>query len=223
MTRLYLKNYLNEAYKTYENARSEYLKNAKQREDLEQKYTDERKKGFLNAEGLKRLEENYKKEKEQLENEWQKINDNYNEEVNAIRKRIDNVFKDLYISSPEQLDNNTMQILNSGILTEQEIKEYANKFSNNPTMRRIIGKYILDNIENIGTRESETEMRKLAIVLSNKEPKHLEAIDSIINLSNMALRKDIRLANGIANRYDELTNGLFESDIAIDTPNIVIG
>jgi hypothetical protein len=121
------------------------------------------------------------------------------------REDVDKFFGDMYRATPEKLDTNALELLKSGILTDPELSEMAEKYADNATMRRMIGKYAQERADK--DREN-VSMRQLAVVLNHPELPHLEAADTLIMWCEKGLREDRVLSDGIARAFDEQADSI---------------
>ena len=74
------------------------------------------------------------------------------------------------------------------------------KYADNATMRRMIGKYAQERADK---DKENVSMRQLALVLNRRELSHLKAADTLIMWCEKGLREDRALSDGIARAFDE--------------------
>lgn len=110
------------------------------------------------------------------------------------------------IVNPDEVDNSTIELLKSGILTPSDYSALLNRHSSNSTMTRLISKAINDRAK------EETEPRKraeLQVLVSNTRT---EVSDRLANFDTLAYTLE-RTANNPAmiSHWDSLTSGIVEN------------
>lgn len=204
----YLHEYLNRIRDVYNKARVEYTKIMDRREDEEQRYRKLMKSGELNARGIERAKERHSETIAQINREFEALMQGTEETFSQIRTAVKFTFRDMYGLNPDKIDMNTLELLKSGIMTNDELTELAGNFEKNPTMRRMIGKYVS---ERSAKDPANDELRMLAAKCSVVDgTPHLDAVDALIGWSRSGLREDRMLADKIAEVYDQETAPIFK-------------
>lgn len=102
------------------------------------------------------------------------------EKVAAVRDQLLEHSRAFYRADSSKLDNNTLVLLESGILTDNEVESLARKFRNNVTMVRMIGRYsgmrntdamrsLTYKIEHLGLDgEAELKLFNEAVIYGNR-------------------------------------------------------
>lgn len=208
-----LSTYIYEIEEKYTKARNEFSEVAKQIDQLDLNHRANIRSGNLNDKGIKREFANYNKSKRELQAKIRSIRNTFSVEIEEIRTRVDNVFKDLFKVNPEELDLRAVEILKSGMLTDSELVEMANdyKADGNLAMYRYCGTFA-----DINSRDKD--LRQLAV--DSKKPtkrEDLSIIDSFSESCSLALRDDVALSNGIDRHHDEFLQVSLSSAEAIRT------
>jgi hypothetical protein len=99
------------------------------------------------------------------------INAKAKQDAKGIRDTVERNFYGLYSARPEDVDEKALELLKSGILTDAEIQNMADKYRTNNAMRRIIGTY--------AQKREGKEMQQLGNILTRTQTPHLDAIDSL--------------------------------------------
>lgn len=103
---------------------------------------------------------------------------------------------------PEALDVNALELLKSDILTDDELRALADSYSNNVTMKRIIGKYVIDR----GNATDDFELKALGRSLTKVSNPHREALDSFIFWSESSLQGEKVRSDFVADHYEAETD-----------------
>ena len=140
-----LKNYV-EAEETYSQKRDTFvgLKTENSRNFEAVKYYDAQ---------LTILDSDYKSQKEKAQEDIAEV-------VNSIRSELEKHLKEFYSVASENLDRNEIDLLESGMLTDEELEEHAEKYRDNVTMLRRIGSHV--------SKMTGDKMKELAHKLSPK-------------------------------------------------------
>ena len=76
-----------------------------------------------------------------FESDRTSIWDVFNQQRAQIKKELEAAVKEDGTANPDAVDTNGLKILESGILSADEYAAFAEKYDNNPTMLRFVGKY----------------------------------------------------------------------------------
>lgn len=178
-----LSTYISKLNGKYTNARQQYedLFNAyeeiqKEQSELYGKRREYTKEGFDKRKNMldKKLEETMHK--------LEAIPEEFNRNAESIRGEVKSTFSKKYGVNAASVDNNAVTLLNSGVLTDEEIIELANQYSGNATMLKIIAGQL---------RKSENQhTRSLGDVISERSrvAPHLEIFDSFAYILKNGLR-----------------------------------
>lgn len=146
-------------------------------DELNQKLTDSRSDIKLSAQGKDAARVKYGDEIRTTRAELEELIRRTSQSFSEVRKDVDRFFGDLYRVSPDKLDTNALELLRSDILSDTELIDMAEKYADNTTMRRLIGKYAQERADKDRFNEN---MRRLAQSLNHHELLHLEAADTLI-------------------------------------------
>ena len=73
-----------------------------------------------------------------FKNASRNIWDDYENTVSKITEEFNEAAASYYSVKPELVDDNALSLLNSGIMTPEDVFRMSDKYANNPTMRRLI-------------------------------------------------------------------------------------
>ncbi len=202
----YLREYLNQIQATYMAARKEYTRIMDNLDITEERFQRKMKSGELTPKGKEKAMEYHREDTTRFNRELEELLQKTETSFSEIRAAADQKFKGRYSIDPKMIDANTLELLKSGILTDNELKTFAKDFENNPTMRRMIGKYAKERADK---DSGNMEMRSLAAACSVAEAPHLDVIDGLLVWCRSGLRADRRLSDNIAEKYEQGTANIF--------------
>ena len=132
--------------------------------------------------------------------------------VNELRERLLEHLGDYYASSPDRLDANTMQLLNSGICTPSDLARLIDRHEGNPTMQRIVGEYARNLRKNNRQKMSNDDQVICSNVANAGDrvkdgSRELSIFDSAVSAMERGLQKD----RTIADRMDKHIAGWMET------------
>lgn len=102
----------------------------------------------------------------------------YSDTVEKLKQELSDAVDAATMVDPAAVDSNALALLNSGIMNAADYKHLFEQFKDNPTMRRMIGKYAKDAAEARKNNKAEsTAMR----VLSNEAGRDSYSIKETFN------------------------------------------
>lgn len=194
-----LSTYINKIEALYGKAREEYNKAVGELAKLEDNHDAKMKSGELNSVGTQRENERYSSKKKELLQTIAEIRGDFSDAVNDIRNSVDVLFRNNYCVNTEDVDLQGVQVLKSGMLTDKELIEMANRYkqAGNLTMYRLCGTFADSNDMNLDLRHLAVDAKRM------RERTDLETINAFEDACLKGLRDDVMLANGIDNRHEE--------------------
>lgn len=183
------KEYLNEEMRLYSEARSEWTAKRDAREALKMSINNlqgnrDYKPAILHQK-LNEAHDAYRAATSDMLNVSEKLRKDFK----ALREEMyEGLYSKLH-ATPEQIDNNALALLNSGVLTAEELMKMGQDYRLNPAMRRIIVKEMDKRAENDMSinRETAGRLKIAADELRADTCKELEAFDSIADISYKAV------------------------------------
>lgn len=131
---------------------------------------------------------------DECRNAYHKLMDGYNDRVKELRGQLADHLNEHYAANPDRLDTKTMQLLDSGICTPDELLSLAERHQDCPTMVRIIGSYADKMIQDRGKmRRYEVDalqtVRGYATAAKNGD-REMAIFDAAVSTAAYGLGKD---------------------------------
>ena len=198
----YAKEFLEKINAKYKAHRAEY----ERLNELSKIKADEWKKevyrGWTNQQMQKEARAKYDAEQSEIRKAIENLRAAANRDFENIIADADNVFGRYNRATGDKLDLATVELLKSGILSDDEIRALAEDFAGNVAMLRIIGKYADER------RKDNPEMAVLAHELKNAEIPYREPMETLAFWSNEGLNADAIKSTAYNNHYDDTYNEL---------------
>lgn len=208
------KGYLDDAKKIYEKARVEYERLQGEWDATQEEYRRIQREG-LTERGIAIAKGQYM----QYEDEYKQGMDNLHQSVKAqlaeVRKAMEEHTREFYRADPSKLDANTMTLLNSGILTTDELIYLAEQNRNNVTMLRMIGVKAKENYDKLrekkGTLYADTNLAALQVKLNRLGggEEELGVFDTVTERIMCCVNKDKSYANANTKSFETLFSGCY--------------
>lgn len=150
----------------------------------------------------------YERAKLTYEQDRLKAQDSYNSRVKELRQKMTEFTANLYRATPERIDQSAVQLLNTGIMSADEMDHLASQYRDNPPMMRIIGEYALRKAQTFGSRDKdkawgyESLGRKLSNITDNGNA--LAGFDQMADYGRDGLGKDAAIAKIHGKCWDSL-------------------
>ena len=144
-------------------------------------------------------------EQSEIRNALEELRSTANKDFENILAEADDVFGRYNRATGDKLDLATVELLKSGILSDNEIKALADDFKGNVAMLRIIGKYAEERAS-----KDNMEMTVLSHNLKNAEIPYREPLDRLVFWSENGLKDDTIKAMAHNNHYENTYNELVE-------------
>lgn len=133
--------YISDLKSVYENACSKYDRIFSAVEDARRIWKDAKGAPGLSELNLVRAKESYLTAEQAFKDGMVALRKDVDTKVAAIRDQLEMHAKAFYRASADKLDNDSITLLESGILTDNELESLARKFRDNATMIRMVGRY----------------------------------------------------------------------------------
>ena len=143
--------------------------------------------------------------KKEIKNALDELRTTASKDFENILAEADDVFGRYNRATGDKLDLATVELLKSGILSDNEIKALAKDFEGNVAMLRIIGKYADERAS-----KDNIEMIALAHSLKNAEIPYREPLERLVFWSENGLKDDTINAMANNNHYENTYNELVE-------------
>lgn len=155
------------------------------------------------------------KEKLYAEVDYQRAQDAYNSgmtklqedtrsAIASIRAELEKHVKSFYAATPDKLDNATMDLLKTGILTKQEMVSLAEANRGNPVMLRVIGSFIKPDFTDNSESGRALRMLKTKIDGIGNGEAELDGFDGLATWAGKALSGNRIATNAYHSRWEEV-------------------
>ena len=137
-------------------------------------------------------EPNYDEQRKELTVKYDRYNEacadraaiveNMKDAVILARKEAETILENQLSTDAAKVDGVVLELLKNELYTDQELKTEAEKFKENPTMLRLIGKY--------AAKRAGADMQSLAAEIERKRDSHvLELFDEFKKICEKAVRR----------------------------------
>ena len=198
----YAKEFLEKINAKYKAHRAEYERLNELSKIKADEWKKEVNRGWTNQQMQKEARAKYDAEQSEIRKAIENLRAAANRDFENIIADADNVFGRYNRATGDKLDLATVELLKSGILSDDEIRALAEDFAGNVAMLRIIGKYADER------RKGNPEMAVLAHELKNAEIPYREPMETLAFWSNEGLNADAIKSTAYNNHYDDTYNEL---------------
>ena len=161
--------------------------------------------GWSNQQMQKEARAKHEAEQSEIRNALEELRSTANKDFENILAEADDVFGRYNRATGDKLDLATVELLKSGILSDNEIKALAKDFEGNVAMLRIIGKYA----EERGGKDN-MEMAVLARNLKTAEFPYREPLERLVFWGNSGIAERDSRATAGNSQFDTMYNELVE-------------
>ena len=193
---------INDKYKAY---RAEYERLNELFNRNAEEWKKEVARGWSNQQMQKEARTKHEAEQSKIRNALEELRRTAGTDFENILAEADDVFGRYNRATGDKLDLATVELLKSGILSDNEIKALAKDFEGNVAMLRIIGKYADERAS-----KDNIEMIALAHSLKNAEIPYREPLERLVFWSENGLKDDTIKAMAHNNNYENTYNELVE-------------
>ena len=193
----YAKEFLEKINAKYKAHRAEYERLNELSKIKADEWKKEVNRGWTNQQMQKEARAKYDAEQSEIRKAIENLRAAANRDFENIIADADNVFGRYNRATGDKLDLATVELLKSGILSDDEIRALAEDFAGNVAMLRIIGKYADER------RKDNPEMAVLAHELKNAEIPYREPMETLAFWSNEGLNTDAIKSTAYNNHYDD--------------------
>ena len=117
----------------------------------------------------------------------------HQKKVAELRGQLSAYLDEHYAANPDKIDAATMQLLNSGICTASDLARLAERYTDNPTMLRIVGSHAANKMQE--DKHLSREDRVTCAVVKNKASSadggnEMSLFEEAVSVANYGLGKD---------------------------------
>ena len=182
--RIYLTDYIEKMRTAYKQARAGFEIYADALENEKAKWDKEVKRGWLNPNDRQEAYNKNQQTQRDLKNRLEQVVKEAKAEFSEILEDANEVFGRHFRATPEQVDEKGLALLNSGAMSDKDLMALADEYPENYTMRKLIGKKLVEVGEKRGYREMADKGRMMQIVPTT----HTEALETVIMWAEYGLR-----------------------------------
>ena len=133
-----------------------------------------------------------------------KLQEDTRSAIASIRAELEKHVKSFYAATPDKLDNATMDLLKTGILTKQEMVSLAEANRGNPVMLRVIGSFIKPDFTDNSESGRALRMLKTKIDGIGNGAAELDGFDGLATWAGKALSGNRIATNAYHSRWEEV-------------------
>ncbi len=193
---------INDKYKAhraeYERLNGQFTRNAEQ-------WKKEIARGWSNHKEQQEARTRHETEQSTIKNALDELRRTANTDFENILAEADEVFGRYNRATGDKLDLATVELLKSGILSDNEIKALAKDFEGNVAMLRMIGKYAEERAS-----KDNMEMTVLSHSLKNAEIPYREPLERLVFWGNTSIAEKDSRAKAGNSQFESMYNELVE-------------
>ncbi|MBO5112525.1 MAG: hypothetical protein J6C12_04165 [Lachnospiraceae bacterium] len=209
------KGYLEDAKKIYEKARVEYERLQDEWDATQEEYNRIQRDG-LTERGKVIARGQYMQYEDEYKQGMANLEQSVKTQLAEVRKAMKEHTDEFYRADPSKLDANTMALLNSGILTTDELIYLTEQNRSNVTMLRMIGVKAKENYDKLrekkGTLYADTNLAALQMELNRLGggEEELGAFDAVTERIMSCIHKDNSYANAHVKTFETTFSGYYD-------------
>jgi hypothetical protein len=134
--------------------------------------------------------------------------------IKQLREELENAIDREYCLKPEDIDNNTLELLKAGIMTGKEYKRLADaaEAKGNHTMSRLIGKYAEEASERSAKENGENDRETALLRSVATQSRKNTGRENLAVFDSMSSAFDRCLVNPeLMNKWDDLFSDIVEA------------
>lgn len=112
-----------------------------------------------------------------------RIVEDYQRNVAKMKLEFSQAISTANLVNPAAVDNNALALLNSGIMTAADFQHMLDQFSDNPTMRRLIGKFAGDAVKTAPNQQDSATLRAIHSEAGRDSYTVVEAFNALADIS----------------------------------------
>lgn len=199
------KGYLDDAKKIYEKARVEYERLQDEWDATQKEYQRIQREG-LTERGIAIAKGQYMQYEDEYKQGMANLEQSVKTQLAEIRKAMKEHTDEFYRADPSKLDANTMTLLNSGILTTDELIYLTEQNRSNVTMLRMIGARAKENYQKLYEKKGPHDANLAALQLKLNRlgggEEELGVFDNVSERIMMCVQKDKSFANAHTKTFE---------------------
>lgn len=206
------KGYLNDAKEIYEKARVEYERLQNEWDATQEEYRRIQREG-LTERGITIARGQFMQYEDEYKQGMANLEQSVKTQLADVRKAMEEHTREFYRADPSRLDTNTMTLLNSGILTTDELIYLAEQNRSNVTMLRMIGAKAKENYKKLYEKKGAHDENLAALQLKLNRlgggEEELGVFDTVTEGIMRCVGKDNRYASAHTKSFEALFGGCY--------------
>ena len=206
------KGYLDDAKKIYEKARVEYERLQDEWDATQKEYQRIQREG-LTERGITIAKGQYMQYEDEYKQGMANLEQSVKTQLAEVRKAMKEHADEFYRADPSKLDANTMTLLNSGILTTDELIYLAEQNRSNVTMLRMIGARAKENYKKLNEKRGAHDENLAALQLKLNRlgggEEELGVFDNVSERIMMCVHKDKSFANAHTKTFETVFSNCY--------------
>ena len=206
------KGYLEDAKKIYDKARVEYERLQGEWDATQEEYQRIQREG-LTERGIAIAKGQYMQYEDEYKQGMANLEQSVKTQLAEVRKSMKEHTDEFYRADPSRLDANTMTLLNSGILTTDELIYLAEQNRSNVTMLRMIGARAKENYQKLYEKKGPHDENLAALQLKLNRlgggEEELGVFDTVTEGIMRCIGKDNRYASAHTKSFETLFGGCY--------------
>lgn len=198
--RVFLTDYVEKMRKAYHQARAAFVIYGEALEKEKKNWQEELRRGWSDAAQRKTNHEKHERTERELKSRLETVEREAKAEFAEIINEANSVFDRHFRATPEQIDEKGLALLNSGVMTAEELIALADEYPDNYTMRKLIG----GKIEELGanTKNKDLEYKGGSIKLTPTT--HSDALEAVQTWGAYALRaNEFNMSAAFDRQFDQ--------------------
>lgn len=126
---------------------------------------------------LQEAESTFKKENSRI---WEQ----FDAKAAELGKALEQEVKAGSLADPDAVDNGAIKLMETGVLSADDFYSFADRYSENPTMLKLIGHYAKEAAENTDNRKDAVALRVLSQECEKGRSKVMKSWDDLISAVN---------------------------------------
>mgnify|MGYP003288997480 CR=1 FL=1 len=184
--RIYLTDYIEKMRTAYKQARAAFEVCGTALEKEQTRWKQELERGWRDYESRRRDQANHERKVRELKEKLRAVEREAKAEFAELIEECSEVFGRHFRTTPEQIDEKGLALLNSGVMTAKELLALVNEYPENYTMRKLIGA----KIEELGEKKHDQELSYKGRMLKFAPTTHDDAMKNAVTWAELALRSN---------------------------------
>ena len=110
--------------------------------------------------------------------------DNFKTTRRTIRAELEQEVRAANIANPDAIDNNTLELMKTGVLSPADYSAFMERFDSNATMLKLIGHYAAEAAKTTDNRREAATLNAISIDCQSGQSAILRAFDDLCKVSD---------------------------------------